>query len=57
MPETYGIAVKSHLLGRLRLQDAPHLQPVRDTEITVPEPRGERCAVLIPQPDVAVQGS
>ncbi len=41
MPETYGIAVKSHLLGRLRLQDAPHLQPVRDTGIMVPEPRGE----------------
>ena len=41
MPETYGIAVKSPLLGRLRLQDAPHLQPVRDTEITAPEPRGE----------------
>ncbi len=41
MPEAYEIAVKSHLLGRLRLQGAPHLQPVRDTEIMAPETRGE----------------
>ncbi len=41
MPEAYGIAVKIHVLGRLCLQDAPHLQPVRDTEIMAPEPRGE----------------
>ncbi len=41
MPEAYEIAVKSHLLGRLRLQGAPHRQPVRDTEIMTPEPRGE----------------